>query len=286
MIGAVSGGGMTFSGGGTTTLSGVNTYKGATLINAGVLALQGGAAPTIGSSTNINVAAGAQLDVTGQVVTFGLAFGQSLTGNGSIKGNVAVGNGLVIPGSNSIGTLTFSNSLALSSLASGSTSIFKISKSPLTNDFVKIFGALTNGGTLIVTNIGVATLTNGDSFKLFNAASYSGSFANVILPPLGVNLAWNTNVLNTSGVISVVSTAPPNPPVFGLISISANNFIFSGTGGVANANFYLLGSTNLSTPVSNWTRLLTNQFDNSGDFNFTNAINSNTAQSFYLLQLQ
>jgi len=55
---------------------------------------------------------------------------------------------------------------------------------------------------------------------------------------------------------------------------------------VANASFYLLGSTNLSTPVSNWTRLLTNQFDNSGNFNFTNGINSNTAQSFYLLQLQ
>ena len=66
--------------------------------------------------------------------------------------------------------------------------------------------------------------------------------------------------------------------------ISGNGFMLTGTGGVANANFYLLGSTNLSTPATNWTRLLTNQFDNSGNFNFTNAVGTN-AQTFYLLQL-
>jgi hypothetical protein len=46
----------------------------------------------------------------------------------------------------------------------------------------------------------------------------------------------------------------------------------------------LLGTTNLATPISNWTRLLTNQFDANGNFNFTNAVGS-AAQSFYLLRL-
>src|SRR5208282_292829 len=107
---------------------------------------------------------------------------------------------------NPLGTLTFSNSLTL---AAGCTNIFAITASPLTNDVAKIFGALTNGGTLIVTNIGVAALTNGNSFKLFNAASYNGAFTSVILPPLPAGLGWNTNSLNTSGKLSVVVVTKP-----------------------------------------------------------------------------
>jgi hypothetical protein len=141
---------------------------------------------------------------------------------------------------------------------------------------------LTCGGTLIVTNIGATALAAGDSFKLFNAGSYNGSFANVILPPLPAGLGWNTNSLNTSGMLSVVIIAKP---VIGTVSITDSGLALAGTGGVANATFYLLGSTNLSTPVTNWTRLLTNQFDGSGDFNFTNVFGGDE-QSFYLLQLQ
>ncbi len=117
--------------------------------------------------------------------------------------------------------------------------------------------------------------------KLFNAASYSGGFANVVLPPLPAGLGWNTNILNTSGALSVVIIAKP---VIGSVSISGNGFVFAGTGGVANGNYYLLASTNLAAPVFNWTRLVTNQFDASGNFNFTNPVGIN-AQNFYMLQL-
>ena len=145
-----------------------------------------------------------------------------------------------------------------------------------------IFGALTNGGALIITNTGADALAAGDSFKLFSAASYRGAFANVVLPPLPAGLGWNTNALNTSGALSVVVVTKP---FITSAVASADGFVFAGTGGVANANFYLLGSTNVATPLTNWTRLLTNQFDNSGNFNFTNAVGTN-AQTFYLLQLQ
>jgi hypothetical protein len=74
-------------------------------------------------------------------------------------------------------------------------------------------------------------------------------------------------------------------PVIGSVSISGNSLVFNGTGGVGGANFYLLGTTNLAVPLTNWTVLLTNQFDNSGNFNFTNPFGIN-AQTFYLLQLQ
>jgi hypothetical protein len=42
--------------------------------------------------------------------------------------------------SNAIGSLTFSNALTL---AAGCSNLFEISRSPLTNDFVKVFGSLT-----------------------------------------------------------------------------------------------------------------------------------------------
>jgi autotransporter-associated beta strand protein len=262
LSGILSGtGGLNKTGAGTLTLTGTNTYSGTTTVSGGTLLANNIAGSATGSGA----------------VT--VASGGTLGGNGFISGATIVQSGGTLSPGNSPGILTFSISLMLNS---GCTNIFEISKSPFTNDVAKVLGALTNGGTLIVTNIGVAALTNGDSFTLFNAASYSGGFAKVILPPLPAGLGWNTNALNSSGTLSVVIIAKP---VIGTVSISGGGLALAGTGGVANANFYLLGSTNLSTPVSNWTRLLTNQFDGSGNFNFTTAMNTNSPQSFYLLQL-
>jgi hypothetical protein len=208
--------------------------------------------------------------------------GGALGGNGVISGAVTINSGgTLAPGfaGGSIGTRTFSNSLTL---AAGSANIFEISHSPLTNDMARVFGAIINGGTLIASNISSASLTNGDSFKLFSAGSYRGAFAKLILSSLPAGFGWNTNALNTNGRLSVVVIAKP---VITSASLSAGGLAFTGMGGVANANFYLLSSTNLAMPVSNWTRLRTNQFDASGNFNFTNAIGTNR-QDFYLLQSQ
>src|SRR4051794_34113751 len=114
------------------------------------------------------------LDVV-NIPPFSLQPGQMLSGFGSVKAD-SILRGVLAPGSNSIGTLTFSNSLTL---AANGTNLFEISKSPLAWDQARIFGALTNGGTLIVSNVGAGSLAPGDSFKLFDAASYDGSFASV-----------------------------------------------------------------------------------------------------------
>lgn len=282
-LGSTPDGGLTKLGAGTLTFGTPQTYTGPTVISNGTLALFSTASVgSIANSTNILIASGALLDVSG-LSKLTVSGNQTLAGYGSVNGNVVAGGGSTISPGPSIGTLTFSNSLTL---AAGSTSIFEISHSPLTNDSFVVFGALTNGGTLVVTNIGGTQLAAGDTFQLLNAANYSGTFSSVKLPPLNPGLAWNTNGLNTGGMISVVSTAPPAQPVIGQVSISGNNFIFNGTGGVASATFYLLTSTNLAAPLTNWTPLITNQFDNNGNFNFTNPMGSNTPQSFYLLQLQ
>jgi hypothetical protein len=118
---------------------------------------------------------------------------------------------------------------------------------------------------------------------LFSAGTYSGSFTNLVLPTLAPNLAWSTSTLSNSGTISVVALTPPNISSF---NISGGNFVIAGTGGPGNWPFYVLSSTNLSLPLPQWMRIATNQFDASGNFSLTNALNPVAPQQFYLLQLQ
>ena len=275
-LGATPDGGLTKLGAGTLTLTASEGFTGPATILAGRLAITDGKG--LANASTIQIAPGAVLDVGGVGGNYTLTSGQKLAGNGAIVGGIRLLSGAALaPGSNAIGTLTFSNALWL---GSGGTSIFKLTHSPLTNDSAVVMGGLTNAGTLVVSNIGSAPLAAGDAFPLFNAGSYTGSFSSVQLPPLAAGLAWNTNLLNSAGVISVVLNTAP---VIGSISISGNGLGLSGTGGVGNAYYVLLGSTNLG---GIWTPLLTNQFDNSGNFNFTTNANTGTPQNFYRLQLQ
>jgi len=285
-LNAPSDGGFVKLGTGTVTLTGSNTCYGAVSVNAGTFAIGGlGRMP---NATNFHAAAGAVFDVRSYIDNgaIRLGAGQRVSGNGVILGGCIVStNSLLMPGSNAIGRLAVSNVVGVAptlTLTAGSTNIFELTHSPLTNDSVKIFGRLTFGGTLIVTNVSAAPLAAGDTFRLFDSTNFSGSFFNVQLPSLAPGLAWNTNALNTNGTLSVVVATKP---VIGSIRISGNNFALNGAGGVANASFYLLGSTNLAAPLATWTRLLTNQFDSAGNFNFTNALDPVSPQSFYLLQL-
>ncbi|HWC58896.1 MAG TPA: hypothetical protein VHC44_04310, partial [Verrucomicrobiae bacterium] len=208
---------------------------------------------------------------------------KTLSGNGVIQGNFSVStNWNLSPGANGIGTLTFSNSLSLTSGAQGCTNIFEISKSPLTNDVAKVFGALTNGGTLIVTNIGSTALTNGDSFRLFDAGSYNGAFDSVFLPALSPGLVWNTNSLNTGGTVSVIELT--SPTISG-IQYGGSDLTISGSGGVSGWPYVVLGATNVA---SSWMPVATNYFDAGGNFSITltNALDPNQPQSFYKLQVR
>jgi hypothetical protein len=125
-------------------------------------------------------------------------------------------------------------------------------------------------------------LQGGDVFQLFAATNVTGNFSSLTLPALSPGLYWVTNTIKTDGTIRV---AVETPPVIGTLGMSSGKLILNGTGGITNGTYYILTSTNIALPLTNWTRLLTNQFDGNGNFNFTNAQNPNAPQSFYLLQL-
>lgn len=130
--------------------------------------------------------------------------GGTLAGIGSVTGAAMVqSGGTISPGiSTTLGTFAVGGSLTL---GQGSTNFMRINKALQTNDQLQAAVLLTYGGTLIVTNLG-GTLASGDSFKLFNAGSYSGNFASLNLPMVA-GLGWNTNGLS-NGVISLGPTAP------------------------------------------------------------------------------
>jgi autotransporter-associated beta strand protein len=254
--GHIAGTSVTKVGTGAWTLTGSNYYTGPTTVSAGKLLVNGDSHAATGAIT--------------------VASGATLGGTGIIGGATTV-NGTLSPGSNAIGTLTFTNSVNLNS---GGTTYIEIRKLPKTNDLLRVLGRLTYGGALSVTNL-AGTLTNGDSFKILDATNDTGAFATLSLPALGSGLGWNTSALYTNGTLSVVML-----PRFNSVGLVGTNVVMSGNGGMVGSNYYVLASTNLLLPLAQWQFIATNQFDTNGNFTVTNLAYPNAPQRFYLLQLQ
>jgi autotransporter-associated beta strand protein len=199
----------------TVTLNNTRSdYSGGTLVNGGVL--------------KINNASGSATGTGAVTVTNG-----TLAGTGIITGPLIVaGSGTLSPGA-SIGTLTVSNDVTLT----GNTFI-EVDKTSHTCDKVIGINTLNYGGALTITNSS-GTLVIGDSFPVFSATNYTGSFAS-ITPPPGPGLAWSVN----GGTLSVVQA----PPTLNF-SQTGNSLSFSWTGA-----YKLQAQTNLLTVgiTTNW----------------------------------
>ena len=234
-LGATADGGLTKSGAGVTTLSGTETYSGATLVNGGTLLVSG----VLGTN----------------LVT--VATNATLSGNGTINGATTVQlGGTVQPGLGGLDTATFaiSNSLTLAGNA-----ILTLDRTNA-QTAAKISGitTVTYGGTLIATNVGPA-LQVGDTFTLFQAATYSSSFTTFVLPSLGAGLTWNTSQLAINGSISIAGL----PAV--TVTPATTNFVYgnsavltaSATGASPLAYQWYNNSTNLISGATNSTLTLT-----------------------------
>lgn len=180
-----------------------------TLNSGSQLVFANGGAVTLGgvtanSSTTVRFANTGSITFSRTPNGLDLAQGATVTGSGKIGGSLIL-NGTVAPG-DSIGTLEASGDITLGSTAS---LIMEIDRNAAQNaDLISAGGTFTAGGTLTVVNVG-PTLQFGDTFNLFDAASFAGSFASVTLPSLSGGLEWDTSNLLTDGTIIVV----PEPDV-------------------------------------------------------------------------
>jgi autotransporter-associated beta strand protein len=235
--------GITKTGNGSLYLNGTNIYTGPTTNNSGLLAGSG--------------------SIAGPVI---------IGTNGS---SASIGGGSAA----SIGTLTVSNSLTLNANVS-----IRVNKSlAQSNDLIVVTGSLANtaAGIVFVNNLGSA-LVAGDRFQIFNKA-VSGGGSLGVNGPAGVT--WNNN-LASDGSISVQSVGPAGPSTNATIlkvSLSGTNVLIHGTNNnVPNTSFHFqaLTTTNLSTPLSNWTAGATLPFNANGTFDYTNPIVPGTPRQF------
>jgi len=202
--------------------------------------------------------------------------GGALGGTGTIGGPVTVDvGGTLAPGA-SVGTLTINSDLTFSGNV-----LVEVNKSlAQSNDLVVVSGALNNLGTGVVTvnNLGPA-LAAGDSFKLFSQPVIGGENLTVT----GAGATW-TNRLALDGTIGVLTAAAPQPQITATVA-SGSQFVFSGTGGVAGSQYFVLSTTNVALSLANWTRVQTNTFGAGGAFSVTNTFTPGEPQRFYLLRL-
>jgi autotransporter-associated beta strand protein len=200
---------------GALTLSGANTFTGGTTNVDGNLFLNGSLA--------------GPLTVTGG----------TLAGTGSVAGPAVIQGGEISPGSglgSTIGTLSFGSNLTFGPRI---LVLMDINAATQTSSQLNVAGTLTFGGTLYVANLG-GTLSNGQSFQLFNAGTYAGSFGALTLPSLNPGLAWNTNGL-TNGVLSVDAL----PQTFSISNFGAGQVQLNWEYGTLET------ATNVSGPYSN-----------------------------------
>jgi len=82
-----------------------------------------------------------------------------------------------------------------------------------------------------------------------------------------------------------LQTRPPAMFIFNTASANGGAVIFGGSNNVPFATGYLLTSTNLQIPVSQWQCIATNWCDANGNLMFTNNLDTNAGQRFYILKL-
>jgi hypothetical protein len=120
---------------------------------------------------------------------------------------IANASSTVSPGA-SIGTLTIKGDVFLSG-----TNIMEVDRAAGTTDLLRATNTtastITYGGTLRVVTL-AGTIAAGNTFKMFSASNYVGSFASLLPATPGAGLAWNTNTLATDGTLRVLSTVNTN----------------------------------------------------------------------------
>ncbi len=199
IAGPITGFALNKRGTGTLIVNGPGSLSNLTAVVEGTLVVN-----NVWTGTNVTVNSGAVLSGTGNI-------------NALLQIN---SGGTLAPASSATGTLTVTSNVVLNT---GCTVRMKLDPGTVTCDRVAGVPAITYAGSLVVTNLG-GTIALGQSYQLFSAASYTGSFAATNLPALS-GLAWNWNPAN--GTLSVVAGGIATNPTNITATVSGGNLNLS-----------------------------------------------------------
>ena len=255
--------GVTIAGPGTWTFAGNNTYITNTTVSGGRLLVNG--SPT-GNGTTI-------------VQTNG-----TLGGSGLISSTVNVQSGGTIQG----GDANYQNELTVTTLNLGlaSTNITYSKFTVSAGGAVNVSSLNVNGTNFVQILDSSLTVGTYPLFYYFFEAGTSGS-GGIQLGTLPNGVVAHLN--DTGSEVDLVVTSVPStliptiPPGITSLSLAGGNVVINGTNGQAGYTYYLLTSTNLATPVTQWNTVATNVLG-AASYTFigTNAA-GNLGQQFYRL---
>jgi PKD repeat protein len=120
----------------------------------------------------------------------------------------------------------------------------------------------------------------GDGSSVTNSsgsASHAYAAAGAYTVSLTANGPGGANTTNMVGAVTVYAQPTLGSPV-----LSAGSLTFSGTGGIPDAQYRILTSTNVALPLASWTPVAINTFAPDGSYSYTQSFLTNAA-SFFLL---
>ncbi|HWH69660.1 MAG TPA: autotransporter-associated beta strand repeat-containing protein, partial [Candidatus Sulfotelmatobacter sp.] len=231
------------TGTGSWTLSGTNTYTGATTINGGTLALSGNG--SIANTPLISIASGATFDVSGLSSPFTLGAGQSLSNStGTVKGSLATAGGSSIypATAGEAGTLTCNGDLNLSA---GGTVTFDLSASAAGgNDMIAVGGNLTLSSSDYIHINAMSGFLDTADYVLFSVGTGTtmpttpvlvwdgavpGNYLNYRLLQVGNNVVLHYSSSTAPSVMASVN--PTFGTRFQTVTVTAN--VTKGSGNIA-----------------------------------------------------
>jgi autotransporter-associated beta strand protein len=293
-------------------VSGVGTTTGNLVFDAGTITaatVNVGLQPTTGSkigvgnltlNTNSTIGASANLIVSGALnlgVNVGDVGAASTAGTLNINGGTVQANNILAGANGAQSTINLTAGALIITGTAGSPAapLTTLSLSGGTTLQLNVSGGanVTNIVAATVTTSGTTTLkigslngvTTGVTYPLI---SYTGADPFSGLSPAQLPSGYTGSLVDDTarGIVGLTLTVvpPTQPPRITSIRVSGTTLTLSATNGQSGGRFVLLGTTNVALPLSQWTPVLTNTFDGSGNLNLsTNIINPAVPQRFYLL---